>query len=507
MTTRLTGGRNQIGTGLVLRGGVSSDDPSKRAGDATLGRIRQLADGWAVPATPAPEAAGPTAPRPTPSTNPPPVPATPPPRPTPGTSPPPARAKPTTSPPPTPRPKPSSSPPPAPARARPSSSPPPRPHTASSPPSLAPAPVAPPRPVADRAQPGLATVQGVAAPLRATSPAAWPRRPGPLGDVRYVGTVLTGRMRARRVLARLGAADARARIERRQRLIAMARAAIGRDDLDVPAIDIAREQLANLEDGRSRSAGASAAADTAQHEVARRLADAEARSTARIGELERALAELVGEMAPVEKAQAEARARGAKLAEELAEIDRRIRDLDARATSLKHGDADRAAAAAERATARADRDAVARDEPAIKARLDELAPIVEQMLARRANLEAGLAGERGDLATARAKAAADLAAIGAQRDAAEAARGDAEAARDEALLRLGNALALARPVALAADLAPLDALARDSEARGVAAAEQGDLLASTSRAAVARGVGYLVLLAAAIGAGLWFALR
>ncbi len=328
-----------------------------------------------------------------------------------------------------------------------------------------------------------------------------------LGDLRYVGTVLAGRMRARRVLAMLGAADARARVERRQRLIAMARAAIGRDDLDVPAIDVAREQLAGLEDGRSRSAGARAAADAAQLEADRRLAAAEAVAVTRIAELERSLAELVTEMAPVEKAQGETRSRGAKLAEELAEIDRRIRDLDGRATSLKHGDADRAAAAAERATARADREAVARDEPAIRDRLAELAPVVEQMLARRASLEAAIATERGELATARNKAAADRATIGARRDAADVARGDAEAARDEALLRLGNALALARPVTLSADLAPLDVLARDTAARGERAAEQGDLLASLNRGAFWRGVTWIVLSLTAVCVGLGFALR
>jgi hypothetical protein len=335
-------------------------------------------------------------------------------------------------------------------------------------------------------------VQGIgAAALRATAPAAWPRTPGVLGDLRYVGTVLGGRRRARRILAQLSADDARARVERRQRLIAMARAAVGRDDLDVPAIDVAREQLAGLEDGRSRSAGARAAADAARALAEQQAAAEDAAATHRIAELERALAALLVETGPIEKAQSEAQGRATKLAEELAEVDRKIRDLDARAGSLKHSDEQRAAAAADRATARADREAIARDQPAIQARLDELAPVAAALLQKRSDLEASIARARQEQAAARARAASDVAALGARRDAAARASGDAEAARDEALLRLGNALALARPVELSADLAPLDRLAKAAEARGVLAAEQGDLLASVHKPALRRGVAYL----------------
>ncbi|MBL8623758.1 MAG: hypothetical protein JNK64_20785 [Myxococcales bacterium] len=470
---------------------MGEKDPTRRASDDTRGRIDQLAGGWDLGDRP------PAEPDPAPAEPAPPAPA-------------PVRSKGPTQPPPVP-----------PRRDRPSAPPPPPPAAAAPAP-----PPAPPPPIiiggdddatdadrdATRVDPRsdatvMAAAERATLAAGATLPvrAAFRRRRGLGGDVVYVATVLFRGAATRRELRRIEAAvDERAQA-RAAALIALGADGIGDPALDGAAIDAARDQLAALEEERAARAGEVAAADADAATIERNRKgeldkQAEAQKAA-----EAELAAIAGRLAPLVKEAEAVRKKGDELRATLARQDDLLRAQDAKAVAMR-GKAERAAVDAEIATLRADRVAIAKDEPALAAQLAELAPRIAALEAERAAAQGRQADARAAAAAAGERAVDEQAAVTARKKVIERGVAELEKRRDRALRQVGEALAIARPPSQAAALARLDEVELAAAGEERRAMELREMLATVDKPALARGLAVMLLLAAVVGAALWFAL-
>jgi predicted nucleic acid-binding Zn-ribbon protein len=326
------------------------------------------------------------------------------------------------------------------------------------------------------------------------------RRRGLLGDLVYVVTVIREVRRARRELLAAEDEITTLKAERASRLADLGRAAIADDRFDQTAVCAARDILSDIEDRRSRHAGAAAAAD-AELDAIERSRESELR---RCGDdLEAAeldVARLDREIAPLERDSAAARKRAAGVKETLAAIDGKIAGARARLVAGKDPGRDVAAIEAELASLRADREAVARDEPAIAAELDALLPRIASLEAQRSDAQARIAAARAAEVDARSRAAEQVAAVQARRRVETRAASDARTASDRALVELGERLYVVRPTDLTLRLGAVesqDVAIATAQRRAI---ELRELIASVHHGALWRGVVLWILLLAAITA-------
>jgi hypothetical protein len=327
--------------------------------------------------------------------------------------------------------------------------------------------------------------------------AALRRQRGVVGDVRYVFTATLGLRRSRRELAELEQRHAVRQASRRRHLVTLGRTAVAADTLEHAALAIARDALADVEDERSKHAGAVAAADSELERVRRDRATKQAEHTLGIGKCEAELADLAKKLEPLEKEAAAARRRADELRAQLARIDRQLAETEASLVSVK-ADKDPAVIRAELATLRADRTAVQRDEPKIAAELDALSPRLAALEAARSEAQK----RRRELDEAetedKRRAAELLEAIGAKRKVVDRAASDAETARDRVLFELGERLYVDRPAVLAAQLSPIDAIDLELGETDRRIMELREILSSLDKAKLARGITVIVLALATV---------
>jgi hypothetical protein len=165
--------------------------------------------------------------------------------------------------------------------------------------------------------------------------AALRRKRGLYGDVRYVFTALMGVRRARRELTQVEHRHEVRGVSRRRHLITLGRAAATMDVFEHPALARARDRLTEIEDERAKHAGAVAASD-AELDRVRRDRDANVKATAEGREkAHAAIAELAKKLEPVEKEAASARKKATELRDEVARIDRKIGDTEAKLVTGK----------------------------------------------------------------------------------------------------------------------------------------------------------------------------
>jgi hypothetical protein len=217
--------------------------------------------------------------------------------------------------------------------------------------------------------------------------AALRRKRGLWGDVRYVATAVMGVQRSRRELAELEHRQNVRQTSRRHHLIILGRTAAVLESLDHPALGKSREQLAAIEDERSKHAGAVAASDAELERVRRDRENAMKQHAIAISETDAELAELAKKLEPVEKEAQVVRKRASDLRDELRRIEKQIADTEEKLATAKGDKVDRPAVQADIATFKANREAVMRDEPGIAAELDALNPRIAAMEATRAGLE------------------------------------------------------------------------------------------------------------------------
>jgi hypothetical protein len=170
--------------------------------------------------------------------------------------------------------------------------------------------------------------------------------------------------------------------------------------------------------------------------------------------------------------------------------------------SLASGDGkiDPAAVQVEIATLKAERKAIQSDEPAIAGELDALNPQIagieaarQDAVRRRAEL---VSAERED----QLRVDELMVAIGAQRKVVDRAAAATEVARDKVLFQLGERLCVDRPDGLAPQLAPIDEIDVELGVADRRIMELRELQSSVDPRKVARGVAYLAVAVAVVGA-------
>ncbi|HVK82872.1 MAG TPA: hypothetical protein VM513_02140 [Kofleriaceae bacterium] len=327
------------------------------------------------------------------------------------------------------------------------------------------------------------------------------RQRGLLGDVRYVRTALFGVRRARQELTELEAKQAARQQGRRRYLVTLGRTAVSSEGFDHPALGAAREQLATIEDERAQHHAQVGAADQELQRVTRDRDAAKKQHATDVAAVDAELAELAKRLEPLQKEHAAITRKAADLRGAMRRADAAIAEATANLVSVKNGKKDAATLQAELATLKADRVAVQKDEPRLAAELDAINPKIAAIDAKRAEQTARRAelieAEQND----QRRTEELLAAIGAKRKVMDRAAADAEAARDKILFELGERLYVDRPDALAAQMAPIDAIDVELGVADRRVMELREILSSIDRWKLARGIGVIVVVLGALGAG------
>ena len=343
------------------------------------------------------------------------------------------------------------------------------------------------------------------------SPAALPARPGIAGDLRYPATVVFGLRSARRELAAIELRQVTRQQSRRHHLVTLGRTAVAMtesldDDgsgaaAEHPALRASRDQLAEVEDQRSRHAGEVFAADSA---LSRVRGDREIQANQHVAEIAVLDAELVAltkQLAPLAKDAARIKKRVRNLHEALRRVDAKIAAVEA---GLASGTSklDPAAVQAELAMLRAERKAVQADEPVIAGELDALNPVIAELEAARAEVRRKRAERTDAEQEDRLRVDELLAAIGAQRKVVDRATAAAEARRDKLLFQLGEQLCVDRPDDLMSQLAPVDEIDVELGSADRRSMELREILTSVDYFKLARGIALLVVVLGALTAWL-----
>jgi hypothetical protein len=338
-------------------------------------------------------------------------------------------------------------------------------------------------------------------------PPTLPRRRGPHGDALYVFTAIIGVARANRELAAIDRKLEAEKQSRTRRLADLARLALADSDLDSETLNRGRDEIMDLEDKRSRRAGAVAAADAAIAGLERAREDDQKERAQDQDALRREMAELQEKLEPLQRRARATRRRGFRLQEALRGLDRKVARAEARLSRL--GGDKKAAAEAHIAALRAERKAMADERPLLAAELDELEPAIAGLVASGADARARAARMVKDERVAVERTAEKVAAVRARRVVEERAEAELDEAQEEALAVLGERLAVERPPELGPRL-------RGIEEHEVAIAtlerrhlELTELVRALDRWALARGVLWLLALTVAVAAALvWsYALR
>jgi len=333
-------------------------------------------------------------------------------------------------------------------------------------------------------------------------PPTLPRRSGVLGDMLYVYTAAFGVAGSRRELAAVDRKLAAEKEARDRRLIEVARAALVDGELQSAVLDRGRDELLEIEEKRSRRAGAIAAAEEEIAALERDREEERARHQRELDALRREIAELDEKLEPLEREAQATRKRAQKLKDALAELDRRIARGEASLAGAES--AERAEIEASLASMKADRESVAEEEPVIAAELDDLEPAIASLGANLAEARARVERLEKAEAAAQVRGAEMITAVRARSAVEERAEAELAREQEEALRALGERLEVERPEGLVPRLRAVEehevAIATLERRR----VELGELVRGIDRWALTRGVLWLILLAAAIAAGvLW----
>jgi hypothetical protein len=490
---------------------MASDRPrDRKVGDATLERIDDLAGGWSVKGAERPEPAveEPAAPE--------------------GSSVMRKKRKSLPPPPPPGRKKAVSAPPPPPARSkRPTGPPPPPPgrkKRESEAAELAPVAgeigttpaKATPQPIeaaADRAEeatvhtppgsgefpsePGRKKVGNTTGTLRVLP--TLPRRRGLLGDIQYVYTAAFGAAGSRRELTAVEKKLAAEKKERDRRLIEVARQALADVKLDSDTLRRGRDEVLDIEEKRSRRAGAIAAADEEIAAIEREREEERASVRRSIDALQREIKSIDEKLEPMERKAQVARRRATRLKENLSNLDKRMAREEA-ALAGPDGRERSAELEANIASMRAEREQVAGEEPEIASQLDDLEPAIASLTSARADAEAKMQRLDGAEDAAVVRTAEMMTAVKARKAVEERARTDLARDQEDALRSLGELLNVERPADIVPRLKSIEehelAIATLARRR----VELTELVAGIDRWAVVRGSLLILLILGAVAA-------
>jgi chromosome segregation ATPase len=219
-------------------------------------------------------------------------------------------------------------------------------------------------------------------------PTEVPGKRGFLGEIGYAISSAIALRNCRRELEWVEGQLKSEREERRERQMEVARQAIGDPTLDISVVLRAREVMAEIEDRRSRKAGAAAASES---EIESVLAEREREATRyreQLAEVDKELADIARTLEPRERKLAEARRRAGELKGQLRVTDDRIKKVQAELISARGATSDPVEAEADLAALRAEREAIASEEPGLAERIAALEPEIAGLKASRAELDA-----------------------------------------------------------------------------------------------------------------------
>ncbi len=272
---------------------------------------------------------------------------------------------------------------------------------------------------------------------------ALPRRPGVLGDLRYVLTALFGGIGLRRRRARI---EHRIAVQQRARaalVTVMAREAVATEVLMVSPVAKARVDIAAIDAERSVHTQAAAEADAARR-LREEVRDADVlTAAAEVAGLEAEIEHIEYTLAPLSEQLDELRRQSRAALVEVRRLEKRIRGIE-----NKLGTAEPEAQAglqAELAGAQAEREAAIQREPAIQRQLSALLPEVEALTSRRSDCQAQLLVARDRASSLAPDAEESLATLRQQREQAEAEAASCDERVDDVYRALGEQLVLERP--------------------------------------------------------------
>ncbi len=332
-----------------------------------------------------------------------------------------------------------------------------------------------------------------------------PRRRGLVGDMLYVHTAFFGVAGSRRELAAVEKKLDAEKTARDRRLVELARGALADGELESSTLAGGRDEFIELEDKRSRRAGAIAAADEEIAALEREREQERTRSTRELAALKREIQTIEEKLEPLERKAQIARRKATRLRQTLAELDKRIERHEASLPGQQARDRG-AEVESDIASMRAEREEFAQEEPAIAAELDDLEPAIASLTSARADARARASKLDSGEAAAVVRTAEKITAARARRAVEERAKGELEREQDEALRGLGERLNVERPLDLLIRLKPIEehevAIATLERRR----VELGELVAGVDRWAFARGLLWIALILGAVGfVVLWFA--
>lgn len=332
-----------------------------------------------------------------------------------------------------------------------------------------------------------------------------PRRRGLGGDVRYVFAAWFGVARARRELQDVDGRLSKERTNRAERLVIVARSVVADQDFTLAKVERARELLADVEEQRSRHAGASAAAE--QEIEGLQKARVASHGAFRTDEqrLRTELQAIESKLAPLEKQAAKIRRQAAELARTKEALDGKIKKDERSLVAVRRKD-DPQAIEARLAAARADREALQRDEPALAAELDAVEPRIASLSAARDETRRGLDDVQREDAEDQERTDEKVAAARARKQVEDRAVGDCDKRRNDILRALGEYFDVERPDPVVARLRGVDEHSVAIATLERRALELREVIDGIDRGAMVRGVAVLAAAAGALGAVLWWTL-
>jgi predicted nucleic acid-binding Zn-ribbon protein len=338
-------------------------------------------------------------------------------------------------------------------------------------------------------------------------PQTFHRRRGPWGDALYVFGSIVGVARANRELSAVARKLEAEKESRGRRLADLARLSLADSDLVSEQVARGREEIIELEDQRSRRAGAVAAADAEIAALERGRAEERQSHAQELEALRRGDKDMGEKVEPLQRRVQATRRRATRLLEAMDDLGRRIARAEARLPRLSQDD--RAAAEAHIASLLGERQAMADEQPTLAAELDELEPAIAGIIASRADARARVVRVEKAERDAVVRVEEKLTAVRARRVVDERAEAELAQDQEESLAALGERLGVERPAELGSRL-------RGIEEHEVAIAtldrrhlELSELVKSVDRWAIARGVLWLLALVVGVAAAVvWsYALR
>ncbi len=278
-----------------------------------------------------------------------------------------------------------------------------------------------------------------APPVRGKLPESIPRTPGVFGDVAYLFRVMRKRKQARSEIESLASRIVTAKESRHEKLVDMARHAVGDESFDQTMVDRARASLLTIEEKRSQHAGRVAAVDekigVLQRSSEERLQKADGKQKLLRLEIE----SIQAEMTPLKVKAAAIRKRAAALKRQLQSMDAQIQEKTASLVSVD-GKANQAGVNAALASLRAERVSIATDEPVIAAQIDEIDPEIAGLRSQRSDVEKQITRLEADKETEKLRLEEKIVALKAGRVVEKRKVQDRSEERQERLLELGEEL-------------------------------------------------------------------